>query len=958
MEDLEDKVRLLPLQQEEKSVTSRLFEAYLACPTKCYLQSTGEVGATNDFANWNETRSETYLCEGVQRLTTYNNSELAPELPAPGHWNNVRWHFALNLIARAENMEASLQIVERIPPKGTNKTSQFVPIRFVPANKLSRSDKLMAGFDASVLSKASGVKVDLAKIVHGDKRSVFKVKTNSLSRIVHNTVGKIAALLSATAPPDLILNRHCPECGFQSRCRKMAVQKDDLSLLANLPDKERSRLNRKGIFTVNQLSYTFRPRRRIKRLADKPENYHHSLKALAIREQKIHIVGRPQLRIEGTPIYFDVEGIPDRNFYYLLSAYLETDDGPKRHTLWANDAVDEKHVWSAFLNILSGIDRPVLVHYGSFETMFLERMCDRYGGPPEDSAAGKAIASSINLLSVIFAQVYFPTYSNSLKEIAGFLGFEWTDPSASGLQSIVWRSRWEESGMHSDREKLIAYNAEDCEALSLVSQTLARLLEPDLYDDKISGSDIEIVHAETLGKNLCSKWRAFKSPITDLEHINRAAHWNYQRDRVFVRSGLDKKTPTRRLRTHWPVKKPETVVVLKAPSSCPECGKRGRRKSRLFSRTVRDLIFGRQSVKGRVVNYRLQTYRCQSCGHEYNVHEWYRVGARKWGWNTVAYFVYHMVGLRVPQLTVQHSLNRLFGFDLVRSTLNNLKARASDYYSVTKRKILNRIIHGNLIHADETRANIKGQLAYVWVLTNLREVVYILAESREKEIVQELLKDFKGVLVSDFYAAYDVIACTQQKCLIHLMRDLNDEILNNPFDEEMKSIAVEFASLLKPMVATIDRRGLKRHFLRKHLVEVDRFYGFLDVSDFKSEAASKCKQRFEKNRDKLFTFLHYDGVSWNNNNAEHAIKAFARLRDVISGTSTKKGVDEYLTLLTVAETCEYQGLDFLDFLRSGEKDVETFARGLRRRSGRQSRGSRTVAHAGDFLFPLKIFASR
>jgi len=377
MEDLEDKARLLPLQQDEKSVTSRLFEAYLACPTKCYLRSTGEVAATNDFAIWNKTRSETYPCEGVQRLTTDHHSELAPEPPEPGHWKNVRWHFALNLIARAENMKASLQVVQRFPAKGKNKTSQFVPIRFVPVNKLSRSDKLMAGFDALVLSKTSGVKVDLAKIIHGDKGSVFKVKASSLSRIVYNTVGKVAALLSATAPPDLILNRHCPECEFQSRCRKMAVQKDDLSLLANLPDKERSRLNRKGIVTVNQLSYTFRPRRRIKRLAAKPEKYHHSLKALAIREKKIHIVGRPQLRIEGTPIYFDVEGIPDRNFYYLLGAYLETDDGPKRHSLWANDAVDEKHVWRAFIDILSDIDRPILVHYGSFETMFLERMCAR-----------------------------------------------------------------------------------------------------------------------------------------------------------------------------------------------------------------------------------------------------------------------------------------------------------------------------------------------------------------------------------------------------------------------------------------------------------------------------------------------------------------------------------------------------------------------------------------------------
>jgi len=71
-------------------------------------------------------------------------------------------------------------------------------------------------------------------------------------------------------------------------------------------------------------------------------------------------------------------------------------------------------------------------------------------------------------------------------------------------------------------------------------------------------------------------------------------------------------------------------------------------------------------------------------------------------------------------------------------------------------------------------------------------------------------------------------------------------------------------------------------------------------------------------------------VAQYNNNAEHAIKAFARLRDVISGLSTKKGVDEYVTLLSVAETCKYRGIDFLDFLRSGEKDVAMFAPSRRR----------------------------
>ena len=120
----------------------------------------------------------------------------------------------------------------------------------------------------------------------------------------------------------------------------------------------------------------------------------------------------------------------------------------------------------------------------------------------------------------------------------------------------------------------------------------------------------------------------------------------------------------------------------------------------------------------------------------------------------VAYFIYHVVRLCVPQLTMEHQLQELFGFNLVRCTLNSFKSNAADYYTETRTRILERIIAGNLVHADETQANIRGHLAYVWVLTNLREVVYILAESREGEFVQKLLQGFNGVLVSDFYAVY------------------------------------------------------------------------------------------------------------------------------------------------------------------------------------------------------------
>jgi len=60
-------------------------------------------------------------------------------------------------------------------------------------------------------------------------------------------------------------------------------------------------------------------------------------------------------------------------------------------SIWADSPVDEKRVWEGFLGILSDADRPTLLHYGSFEKTFLKKMCERYGGPPEHSAAAIAI---------------------------------------------------------------------------------------------------------------------------------------------------------------------------------------------------------------------------------------------------------------------------------------------------------------------------------------------------------------------------------------------------------------------------------------------------------------------------------------------------------------------------------------------------------------------------------------
>jgi Transposase IS66 family len=222
--------------------------------------------------------------------------------------------------------------------------------------------------------------------------------------------------------------------------------------------------------------------------------------------------------------------------------------------------------------------------------------------------------------------------------------------------------------------------------------------------------------------------------------------------------------------------------------------------------------------------------------------------------------------------------------------------------------------------------------SYVWVFANHHSVAYKCTDTREGEMVQEFLLNFKGVLVTDFYSAYDSIKCPQQKCLIHLIRDINEDLLKNPFDMEFKQFASDFSSILKSIIETIDRFGLKSKFLRKHKRQVAAFFRTTCVQHFESELTKKYCKRFIKNGEKLFTFLDYDNVPWNNNNAEHAIKPFAMLRHHIGGLSSSKGISEYLILLSIEETCKYRGINFLDFLLSGERSIDTFSAMSRSRS--------------------------
>jgi Transposase IS66 family len=118
---------------------------------------------------------------------------------------------------------------------------------------------------------------------------------------------------------------------------------------------------------------------------------------------------------------------------------------------------------------------------------------------------------------------------------------------------------------------------------------------------------------------------------------------------------------------------------------------------------------------------------------------------------------------------------------------------------------------------------------------------------------------------------------------------------------------------------------LRRQYLQPHEADVEQFFRSLVEKTISSESAEALRTRLTKNRNKLFTFLDYDGVPWNNNNAEHAIKQFAYYRENTIGNLHETGLSDYLVLLSICQICQYKGISFLKFMLSEEKDVDAFS---------------------------------
>ena len=917
----------------ETKINRDVLESYINCRYKAYLKLRGQSGVKSDYENLRlELRNQVRFKALRKIYAGASDKQVMSDVILTNSIFRQEPLFVLNATIQVGQLTILIDGIKRVTTKIQNHAF-YAPMMIYEGSRIRKEQRLFLDLCAAFLLKCQSIVPTVGIIWYGNNCKLSTIRLNTDSQKVKQIQLDLKRISTGEIAPELILNNHCQMCEFKDHCHEKARQEDNLSLIRGISINEAKSFNRRGILTISQLAHTFRPRRKRNNTANQPKRRYHALQALAIRDEKIYILGTTKIPESPVEVYLDVESNPDTDFVYLIGLVIIENGSEERYSFWADNKEQQVEIFEQFVNEVTKREEFVIFCYGGYERSFITKMRKV---SPNKLLVDRILNALVNILSIIYAHFYFPTYSNGLKDVGRYMGYSWTEPNASGLQSIVWRIHWESSNHENWKHKILTYNIEDCLALKIVTETL-RKMSPTTNNEKGSKSQdfnsLAIGFVEDIEKlSDYHKWSAVDFVQPEFKFINKRAYFDYQRERVYIRNSK----AIRKSQTSKPASpnrsRPASKKITIVASQCPVCKsenvisgviKQVRTQEPRVKRAF-DIIFTPTGLRRRVIECRTSIHKCQDCNEEFVPSEHKRLDRHFHGLKS--WIIFQHVKYRINLQMLSEMIEEFFGIRLAYNEVHMLKILMARYYKTTYNQLLENIIAGRLVHIDETPVRLQKKKGYVWVFTNLEEVVYLYRPSREGSFLQELLSDFNGVLVSDFYGAYDSIECPQQKCLVHLIRDINQELLNNPFDDELKKITQPFGVLLREIVATIDEHGLKKKYLKRHVQQVQEFFHSIDNQVTSSNVAEALRSRLIKNRDKLFTFIKHDGIPWNNNNAEHAIKQFAYYRETNNGIIVESGLENYLVLLSIFQTCRYKGVDFLKFLLSKERNIDLFSK--------------------------------
>ena len=271
---------------------------------------------------------------------------------------------------------------------------------------------------------------------------------------------------------------------------------------------------------------------------------------------------------------------------------------------------------------------------------------------------------------------------------------------------------------------------------------------------------------------------------------------------------------------------------------------------------------------------------------------------------------------RLPIRTIQWYLETVHQLRLSAGGITQVLHGVARQAQQAVAQVLERIRTSKVVQADETGWSKDGKNGYVWTFSTPTER-YFLRRGRDKGVVDEALgESFSGVLVSDFYAAYNHYPGPKQRCWAHLLRDIHDLMALYPEDAKLARWAAAVHNLYTQAKSFSHPQAGKRRLAQLELERklLARRRPFLD--DPLAVQGKLCRriERFIKSLPRtrygeLFVFVAEPDAPSENNAAERSIRHLVTSRKISGGTRSDQGTDTKMALASLAGTWRARGLN-------------------------------------------------
>lgn len=182
------------------------------------------------------------------------------------------------------------------------------------------------------------------------------------------------------------------------------------------------------------------------------------------------------------------------------------------------------------------------------------------------------------------------------------------------------------------------------------------------------------------------------------------------------------------------------------------------------------------------------------------------------------------------------------------------------------------------VHVDETGWRVAGENRWLWDFVSEKAALYSIDKRRSSEVARETLgEDFKGILVSDCYTAYNKLPYSAQKCWVHLLRDTRE--LES---EEGQRLHRRLKRLLRDALRAKEKGSVGPAKFERRLKAITN-------ESYSDEACARIAKRLLKHAESWLRFLAEDELEFHNNEAERALRGSVVMRKITGGNRSEAG---------------------------------------------------------------------